>query len=205
MIELEKFKVQNISRHRMYIDGKGINTLVGLYGCPLQCKYCLNKKMLAIPQYKEMTPDELLDKVIIDYCYFKATGGGITFGGGESLLYSGQIAIFRTVLPMDIPIRVETSLNVPKESLVAVLDAADNYIIDIKTLNSKLYEQYTGAANHRVLENLQLLCERSMQDKCKIRIPNIPEFTLQADIEETVQKITDMGFTNTDIFDYVIR
>lgn len=202
---MEKFKVQNISRHRMYIDGKGINTLVGLYGCPLQCKYCLNKKMLAIPQYKEMTPDELLDKVIIDYCYFKATGGGITFGGGESLLYSGQIATFRTVLPMDIPIRVETSLNVPKESLVAVLDAADNYIIDIKTLNSKLYEQYTGAANHRVLENLQLLCERSMQDKCKIRIPNIPEFTLQADIEETVQKITDMGFTNTDIFDYVIR
>lgn len=202
---MEKFKVQSISRHRMYIDGKGINTLVGLYGCPLQCKYCLNKKMLAIPKYKEMTPDELLDKVIIDYCYFKATGGGITFGGGESLLYSSQIAAFRNVLPMDIPIRVETSLNVPKESLETVLDAADNYIIDIKTLNSKLYEKYTGAANTRVLENLQLLCERSMQDKCKIRIPNIPEFTSKTDIEETVQKITDMGFTNIDIFDYVMR
>ena len=202
---MEKFKVQNISRHRMYIDGKGINTLVGLYGCPLQCKYCLNKKMLAIPQYKEMTPDELLDKVIIDYCYFKATGGGITFGGGESLLYSGQIAAFRTVLPMDIPIRVETSLNVPKESLVAIWDAADNYIIDIKTLNSKLYEQYTGAANPRVLENLQLLCERSMQDRCKIRIPNIPEFTSKTDIGDTVQIIKDMGFKNIDIFDYVIR
>lgn len=202
---MEKFKVQSISRHRMYIDGKGINTLVGLYGCPLQCKYCLNKKMLAIPKYKEMTPDELLDKVIIDYCYFKATGGGITFGGGESLLYSSQIVDFRSVLPMDIPIRVETSLNVPKESLEIVLDAADNYIIDIKTLNSKLYEKYTGAANTRVLENLQLLCERSMQDKCKIRIPNIPEFTSKTDIEETVQKITDMGFTNIDIFDYVVR
>lgn len=202
---MEKFKVQSISRHRMYIDGKGINTLVGLYGCPLQCKYCLNKKMLAIPKYKEMTPDELLDKVIIDYCYFKATGGGITFGGGESLWYSSQIVDFRSVLPMDIPIRVETSLNVPKESLEIVLDAVDNYIIDIKTLNSKLYEKYTGAVNSLVLENLQLLCERSMQDKCKIRIPNIPEFTSKTDIEETVQKITDMGFTNIDIFDYVMR
>ena len=32
-----------ISRLRMGTDGSGITTLVTFMGCPLQCKYCLNK------------------------------------------------------------------------------------------------------------------------------------------------------------------
>ena len=31
-----------IRRLRMGSDGTGIRTLIGLYGCPLRCRYCLN-------------------------------------------------------------------------------------------------------------------------------------------------------------------
>lgn len=199
------FKIQSISRHRMYIDGKGINTLVGLYGCPLKCRYCINKKMLATPQYKEVSPEKLLDRVLIDYCYFVATGGGVTFGGGESLLYSSQIKAFREVLPKDVPIKVETSLNAPTERLREVLDVVEEFIIDVKTMNPQIYKAYTGLDNERVIENLQLLCDHHMQEKCKIRIPNIPDFTTKEDIENTVAIIKDMNFDRLDIFDYVLR
>lgn len=33
-----------ISKLRMGTDGSGITTLVTFMGCPLQCKYCLNRK-----------------------------------------------------------------------------------------------------------------------------------------------------------------
>lgn len=159
------FAIQSINRHRMYIDGKGINTLVGLYGCPLKCKYCINKKILEKPKFKKVTPEELLEKVLIDYCYFKATGGGVTFGGGESLLYSSQIKAFREVLPKDIPIKVETSLNVPSERLAEVLDVLEEFIIDVKAMNPQIYKEYTGLDNERVMENLKLLCEHNLQDR----------------------------------------
>lgn len=150
---MKKFRVQSINRHRMYIDGKGINTLVALYGCPLRCRYCLNKKVLATFKYKEITPEELLDKVIIDYCYFKATGGGITFGGGESLLHSSQIKAFSEVLPNDIPIKVETSLNVHSERLLEVLDIFD-YVIrneEEQKLSKELLKGTAVAASAAVL------------------------------------------------------
>ena len=39
---MEKLPVFAIERHRITTDGVGVTTLVGAYGCPLQCKYCLN-------------------------------------------------------------------------------------------------------------------------------------------------------------------
>ena len=59
--------------------------------------------------------------------------------------------------------------------------------------------------NHRVMENLKLLCDRKLQNKCKLRIPNIPGFTTKEDVEETKRIVKDMGFETLDIFDYVIR
>ena len=32
-----------VSRHRLTTDGDGCTTLVTFNGCPLRCKYCLNK------------------------------------------------------------------------------------------------------------------------------------------------------------------
>ncbi|MBQ6786731.1 MAG: 4Fe-4S cluster-binding domain-containing protein [Lachnospiraceae bacterium] len=48
-------------------------------GCPLRCKYCINNEILKAGVYRKMTPEELADAIMIDYCYFYATGGGITF------------------------------------------------------------------------------------------------------------------------------
>ena len=202
---MKKFRVMGINRHRMYIDGQGINTLVALEGCPLKCKYCINKNLLAEGKVQEMSLQELAEKVLIDYCYFMATGGGITFGGGEAFLHSGQIKAFREVLPKDVPIKIETSLNVPMERLLELIDVVDEFIIDIKTMNPQIYKEYTGLDNSRLLENLEILCEKGLQDKCKIRIPNIPGFTLQADIDKAADSMERMGFRNLEVFDYIIR
>lgn len=85
--EEDGIPVIGVSRHRIGIDGKGVTTLVAFHGCPLHCKYCLNPEALdsdeSMARYK---PETLLEKVRIDDLYFRTTGGGICFGGGEPLL-----------------------------------------------------------------------------------------------------------------------
>ena len=77
----------SINRHRITTDGDGITTLVTFYGCPLRCKYCLNPVCFAPDTPRtDLTPDELYRMVMIDDLYFIASGGGVTFGGGEPLL-----------------------------------------------------------------------------------------------------------------------
>lgn len=198
-------RVQAINRHRFTVDGKGITTLVGLYGCPLRCRYCINKDILSTARYREMSPRELAEELMIDYCYFLATGGGVTLGGGESLLYADEIRELRELLPDKINVNVETSLNVDRRDLECVLDSIDHLIIDIKTLNPAVYENYTGVSPQRTVENLRYLSERKLQRKCTVRIPEIPGFTSEADIEQTKEEILRLGFEDIDAFKYIVR
>ena len=77
------------------MDGDGITTLVAFHGCTLRCKYCLNPQCLNEEFVcRVVTPTELYDEVSIDDLYFTATGGGVTFGGGEPLIRSSFIREF---------------------------------------------------------------------------------------------------------------
>ena len=198
-------KVQAINRHRFTVDGKGITTLVGLYGCPLRCRYCINKDILSTARFREMSPRELAEELMIDYCYFLATGGGVTLGGGESLLYAGEIRELKELLPAKVNVNVETSLNVDRRDLECVLDSVDHMIIDVKTLNPAAYESYTGVSPQKTVENLRYLSERKLQHKCTVRIPEIPGFTSEADIAQTKEEILGLGFEDIDVFKYIVR
>ena len=84
-----------VSRHRMATDGEGVTTLVAFHGCPLDCKYCLNPDCKhGAERFRDVTPEALLDEVMIDNIYFLATGGGVTFGGGEPLIFAHFIEEF---------------------------------------------------------------------------------------------------------------
>lgn len=199
------FKIQTINRHRMTVDGEGITTLIGLYGCPLQCKYCINQRVLKEAPYKEYTKEELLNVVMQDYCYFVATQGGITFGGGESLLHADAIRDFIGILPEHVNVNVETSLWVEQKSLEELLHLVHQFIIDIKTMNPLIYEAYTKQSNEKVIQNLNYIVKEQMQGKCKIRVPRIPEYNDESDIANSVSILKNMGFETIEVFDYIIK
>lgn len=204
-IEHNKIKIQAVNRHRLTTDGNGVTTLVGLYGCPLKCKYCINAELLKNYRYLDVDIDELVNKIMLDYCYFVATGGGITLGGGEPLLQSKSIINLREKLPDIVHLNIETSLNVDKHKLLDVIDIIDEFIIDIKSMNPDIYKDYTGISIDNLLNNLNILVANNLQHKCKIRIPNIPNFTSKDDIAKSINIIKQLGFNNIDAFDYIIK
>ena len=198
-------KIFGIGRHRLTVDGEGVTTLVAFNGCPLRCKYCLNKASWDMDRGRDYTPEMLFEEVKIDQLYFLATHGGITFGGGEPLLQKDFIKEFRALCGPQWQIVVETSLHVPFETVQEMNEILDGYIIDIKDMNPEIYEAYTGKANNIVLENLQWLLQNGDPDRIKVRIPHIPDFNSDDDVERSKEQLAAMGVENFDIFQYIIR
>lgn len=198
--------ISAILRHRIGIDGEGVTTLVAFMLCPLHCKYCLNPQTLShkYPS-KNYTVEKLYRELSVDNLYFLATGGGITFGGGEPLLNSKFIKEFRGICGKDWKINVETSLNVPKDHLLEVIDCVNSFIVDIKDMDKKIYSSYTGRDNSMVFENLDYLVSVGMANACVIRLPLIPAFNNEKDVESSMGLLKEMGFSNFDKFKYIIR
>lgn len=192
-----------INRHRMGTDGKGISTLITFYGCPLNCKYCLN------PQCKSestpctyIEPNDLVNLLMVDDIYFKSTGGGIVFGGGEPLLNAEYIKEVCDLVPLQWKIRIETSLNVKWDKIELLLPYIDQWIIDIKDSNTEIYKNYTGADNLKVYDNVLRLSHKTDKEKLLIRIPKIPNYNTEKNIQESVKLYSNLG--NIDIFNYKI-
>lgn len=201
--EKQKAEIMGINRHRMGTDGKGISTLITFYGCPLNCKYCLN------PQCKSestpcayIEPNDLVNLLMVDDIYFKSTGGGIVFGGGEPLLNAEYIKEVCDLVPLQWKIRIETSLNVKWDKIELLLPYIDQWIIDIKDSNTEIYKNYTGVDNIKVYDNVLRLSHKTGKEKLLIRIPKIPNYNTEKNIQESVKLYSNLG--NIDIFNYEI-
>lgn len=206
-----KAPIFSISRLRMGTDGSGITTLVTFMGCPLHCKYCLNKKCHE-PIYEAdgttvrkgimmLTPQELYDLVKIDNIYFQATGGGICFGGGEPTLYEQFIIDFKKLCGDRWKITLESCIACSYGTIENLSDVVDYWIVDIKSMNSSIYKKYTGKTSG-VLQHLRSLKMLVPQEKVTIKIPHIPKFNDDEDFDRTISNIKRFGFNNVIKIEY---
>jgi pyruvate formate lyase activating enzyme len=68
------------------VDGPGIRTVVFLAGCRLRCRYCHNPDSWQEKNGELFSPEQLTAKLKRFASYYRASGGGVTFSGGEPLL-----------------------------------------------------------------------------------------------------------------------
>ena len=200
------FRAAAVLRHRMGTDGAGVTTLVAAHGCPLRCRHCLNPQTLKpdtpVTVY---TPESLLAAVQCDQVYFLATGGGITFGGGEPLLYADFIRRFRQIAPPDWKICIETSLQAPAADVLKAAEAADRLIVDIKDMNPEIYRRYTGGGSEPMRRNLTAAAGHLGNDHIQVRVPLIPGYNTEADREQSIRTLHEMGLFGIDLFEYIVR
>ena len=204
---LPTFPLAFCDRLRMATDGAGVTALVGAFGCPLRCKLCINpqtwhKRADGKPPFVRVTPTELYDKVKIDNLYYIATGGGVTFGGGEPLLHTDFITAFRTVIPKEWHLYAESCLHIPKENVRAAAQAVDHFFIDVKDMNPAIYKAYTGRDIAPVKANISLLLSLVGAERVTFRVPRIPNFNTDTDVEASVRELTAMGGSHFDRFTY---
>ena len=98
---------------------------------------------------------------------------------------------------------IETSLNVPKLFVEMMENVIDHWIVDIKDMNPQIYKAYTGQNNDYVVENLQYLINKNA--KVTVRVPLIPGFNTESDVENSILTLQQMGITDIDRFTYTVK
>lgn len=200
----EAIPIIGIRRHRLLTDGDGITTLVAFHGCPLHCAYCLNPQCNSKNGIQRwITPESLYEELRCDDIYFRSTSGGVCFGGGEPLLKYSFIKRFREICGCKWKIVVETSLNVPLNYVVELVDIVDEYIIDIKDWDETIYTHYTGAANNKVMENLEYLVKKGKTNAMAIRVPLIPKYNTEQDVEYSIEQLSSLGIKRFEKITYI--
>lgn len=122
---------------------------------------------------EEKTAEELFALIEKDMPYYRYSGGGVTFSGGECLLQPQMVAQLAALCKArGIDTAVETALYVPWENVEAVLEHIDLFYVDLKLPNAEKHREFTGGEQSRVLENLQKLS--GCKDNIVVRIPVIP-------------------------------
>lgn len=201
--ETLELRTHGISRCKLGTDGHGVTDLVSLAGCPLSCRWCLNKSVLTESTVHEAPVERVLSSVMREACYFVGTGGGVAFGGGEPLLQWEAIREFAGLCPDWMRITVETALQAPAEAVEALVPHVDIWMVDIKTLDPKLYEDYTGGSLGTALANLGKLAP--VADRVRVRVPVMPGLKDEETARGEEARIREMGFADTEVFEYVIR
>lgn len=204
MVKNRVAPIMGIDRLRFGTDGKGITSLVTFYGCPLKCRFCLNPQCHRnITDSMYLQPEEVFNRIAVDELYYLASGGGVTFGGGEPLLYSDFIIDVLALGADKWNVTIETSLNVPYKQVSAILPNIKEMIVDIKDINPHIYKSYTQSENDAVLENLKCLAGNGYANIVLIRLPLIKGYNTIQDIGNSKNFLTNLGYSNFDIFDYI--
>lgn len=199
------FPLLTLSRLRLLTDGEGVTTLIAGAGCPLRCKWCINRQLLQKAKPRQVSPAELYALVRQDDLYFQATGGGVTFGGGESLLHADFIAAFRALIGDTWRICAETSLHVPSVLLQKALPAVDEFIVDVKDADPEIYRAYTGGNAQLAWDNIRYLLIHGEGKSLKFRVPLISGFNTPVHCDRTEAALRSLGAGNIERFSYRIK
>ena len=124
---------------------------------------------------REYTAEEVLNEILKDRIFYETSGGGVTFSGGECMLYIDFLEeILRLCKKNDIHTAVDTAGNVPWGYFERILPYSDLFLYDVKCYSEKLHKIGTGESNELILQNLLKLVEK--RKEIIVRVPIISGF-----------------------------
>ena len=132
--------------------------------CPSEARAVVGRKV---------TADEVMEEVERDRGFYEESGGGVTFSGGEPLMQPTFLnGLLERCRAREIHTAVETAGYAKREDLLKAGAKADLILYDLKLMDDKMHQAYTGVSNRVILENLWIL-SRS-HPHVIVRFPIIP-------------------------------
>ncbi|MCO5384864.1 MAG: glycyl-radical enzyme activating protein [Desulfosporosinus sp.] len=154
--------------------------------CGACCNVCTSKALRK--RGESMSVEDVMLEVRKDRLFYKSSGGGVTFSGGEALSQSEfLLALAKQCREEGIHTAIETSGYANWESLSMVYPYIDLFLFDLKIMDEGLHKKHIGVFNTPILENLRKL--RACNAEVIIRVPIIPGYT---DGLDNVEKIAEI-------------
>ncbi|MDD2284975.1 MAG: glycyl-radical enzyme activating protein [Paludibacter sp.] len=192
-------------KHFAVHDGPGIRQTIFFKGCPLSCWWCHNPESqdpepenfirihkLDGKEFKKeetagykISVEELFTTIRGDQIFYEESGGGVTFSGGEPLMqYEFLIEILKLCKKDHIHTCVDTTGFASLKTIEKIAVLADCFLFDLKLINSKSHQKYTGVPVESILHNLRSLDKN--HTNVILRFPVIPGIT---DTEKNILEI----------------
>ena len=139
--------------------------------CGICCETCYSGALELAG--REVSVEEIVERVARDAPYFTTSGGGVTLSGGEPLAQpeftNELLSAFKE---KGIHTAVETTGYCPWESLSRISEVTDLFLYDLKAVDDAIHRRYTGVSSERIIENLKRLC--AGENEVQVRVPCIP-------------------------------
>ena len=138
-------------------DGEGIRTTIFLCGCPLHCIWCCNPENMAYrDKAHKMTLQEVEAVVSRQALFFRRCDGGITFSGGEATIQQGFLrSMTERFYDKGYKLSIETCGYFNFEQVRDILEKMDLIFFDLKLMDDRLHQSFTGVSNQIIKENLK--------------------------------------------------
>ncbi|MCG8530843.1 MAG: choline TMA-lyase-activating enzyme [Desulfovibrionales bacterium] len=162
-----------------------VSRSIDCIGCR-QCESVCPVSALSVVGEKRTT-SEVLDIVEEDRAFYELSGGGVTLGGGETLM---QPEFAENVLmackQRGINTAIETCGYAKLENVLKVAQYTDLFLFDVKHINPERHYELTGVRNETILENLVALLKGRFN--VQIRLPMMKGLN---DSEEDIEKLIE--------------
>ena len=136
---------------------------------------------------KSMPVPEIMEIIENERPFFDQSGGGVTFSGGEPMVHPWLlIELLEECGKRGIHRAIDTAGHVNTETLMEVAHHTDLFLYDLKMIDARLHEHWTGVRNDLILHNLKVLAESGA--KIIIRIPLIGRVN---DHEENIRQTAE--------------
>jgi pyruvate formate lyase activating enzyme len=150
---------------------------------------CLYDALVYVARFAQVA--EVVGTAMKDADYYRNSGGGVTFSGGEPLLQKEFVrAVAAELKSQGIHTALDTAAHVEWADLEYALPVIDLVLLDIKVMDAEVHKRYTGVTNERILSNARRLAASNID--MIVRIPVIPTVNAtERNMVETAELIED--------------
>ncbi len=146
---------------------------------------CLNHARKNLVEYRSV--DSIVDEIKNQVLFFRNSGGGVTFSGGEATMQVDFLTeLAQKLYDMGISLAMESSAYFDFDKVKPVLKMLDLLFVDIKHMDNEKHKEFTGVSNQKILENIKKL--KDLQIPVVVRVPVIKGVNADAgNIRETAE------------------
>jgi pyruvate formate lyase activating enzyme len=120
-----------------------------------------------------MDVDEVMAELEKDVPFYRESGGGVTFSGGEPLQQPAFLGeLLSACQERGLHTAVDTSGQAPFSAFATILSRTGLLLFDLKIVDDASHRRLTGVSNRLILENLERLSR--VGAALAVRIPLVP-------------------------------
>lgn len=172
-------------------------------GC-VACGKCISVCPRGLIRYSGIsyTTDALFQKLKKNSDFLKQAGGGVTFSGGECLLYADFLyELILSLKEIGLHTAIQTSGYAYETDFLKVVSVVDYVMFDLKVMDREKAIEYTGRSNEPILRNFELLSKSRVA--FMVRTPLIPGVTdTRENLTAIAERVRNSGALGIELLPY---